>query len=80
MRHHHPSLRMPSTSARRGRGERGAGLVEYALLMALIAVVVFSAVSFFGSSAGAGFGHSKTCIAAAYDGTLGNSCPSTSPP
>ena len=76
MRHHHPSLRMPSTSARRrARGERGAGLVEYAMLMALIAVVVFSAVSFFGSSAGAGFGHSKNCIEAAYDNTLGSSCP-----
>ncbi|MFN8019733.1 MAG: hypothetical protein U0P45_16685 [Acidimicrobiales bacterium] len=54
--------------------------MEYAMLMALIAVVVFSAVSFFGSSAGAGFGHSKTCIEAAYNGTLGSSCPSTSTP
>lgn len=74
MRHQHPSLR------RRRDDERGAGLVEYAMLMALIAVVVFSAVSFFGSTAGAGFGHSTTCIKAAYDDTLGGSCPSTTTP
>lgn len=77
MGHHHS----PHIQAKHhDRGERGASLVEYAMLMALISVVVFSAVSFFGSSAGAGFGHSKTCIAAAYDGTLGNSCPATSTP
>lgn len=71
MRHHHPSPRM------RRRDERGAGLVEYAMLLALIAVVVFSAVSFFGSSAGAGFGHSSNCIKAAYEDTLGSACPET---
>lgn len=69
MRHHRTSPR------RRNRDERGASLVEYALLMALIAIVTFSAVSFFGSSNNAGFGKSKNCIAAAYDGTLGGSCP-----
>jgi Flp pilus assembly pilin Flp len=55
--------------------ERGAGLVEYALLLALIALVVFSAVSFFGESAGGGFKHSTDCIQVAYDGTLGDACP-----
>ena len=72
MRHHHPPRRT------KAEGERGASLVEYALLLALIAVVVFSAVSFFGKSTGGGFGHSKDCISAAYDGTLGSACP-TSP-
>lgn len=50
------------------RGEDGASLVEYALLLALIAVVVFGAVSFFGQSSAGGFGHSQSCISAAYGG------------
>ncbi len=37
--------------ARFGDDERGASLVEYALLVALIAVVCIAAVSFIGSSA-----------------------------
>jgi Flp pilus assembly pilin Flp len=71
MRHHHP------TAPRRSRSddERGASLVEYALLLALIAVVVFGAVSFFGSETGAGFGGSASCIKAAYDDTLVGECP-----
>ncbi|MGN6693227.1 MAG: Flp family type IVb pilin [Aquihabitans sp.] len=60
MRHHHPARR------RHKDDERGASLVEYALLLALIAVVCFSAVSFFGSSSKAGFGHSQDCIQRAY--------------
>jgi Flp pilus assembly pilin Flp len=36
--------------ARSGDSERGASLVEYALLLALIALVCFSAVVFFGTS------------------------------
>ncbi len=47
----------------RDRSERGAGLVEYALLVALIAVVCIAAVTFVGTSgsgrlgdAGAGLG------------------------
>lgn len=62
MRHHQSPPRM------RRKGERGASLVEYALLLALIAVVVFGAVSFFGKSTGGGFTHSADCIRAAYDG------------
>lgn len=68
MRHHHPS------QIKRRRDERGASLVEYALLLALIAVVVFSAVSFFGSETGAGFGKSSKCFEAAYNDTLGSEC------
>lgn len=34
-----------------GREERGASLVEYALLVALIAVVCIAAISFLGGSA-----------------------------
>jgi pilus assembly protein Flp/PilA len=35
---------------RRGRSERGASLVEYALLVALVAVVCIGAVTFLGNS------------------------------
>ncbi len=37
--------------ARFGNNERGASLVEYALLVALIAVVIIVAISFLGSDA-----------------------------
>jgi pilus assembly protein Flp/PilA len=33
-----------------GRGERGASLVEYALLLALIAVVAIGAIAFLGGA------------------------------
>jgi len=61
MRHQHPGRR------RHKDDERGASLVEYALLLALIAIVAFSAVSFFGSSNSGGFGKSKDCIEKAYN-------------
>ncbi len=38
------------SSVRTPHAQRGASLVEYALLMALIAVVCFAAMQFFGSS------------------------------
>lgn len=41
----------PFLRARFGRTERGASLVEYALLVALIAVVCILAVQFVGSNA-----------------------------
>jgi pilus assembly protein Flp/PilA len=41
--------------ARFGEDERGASLVEYALLVALIAVVCIAAVSFVGRSASTKF-------------------------
>jgi len=41
--------------ARFGDTERGASLVEYALLVALIAVVCIAAVTFLGSSASSKF-------------------------
>ena len=65
--HHHHEINPRRARAR--KSERGASLVEYALLLALIAVVVFSAVSFFGTSTGGGFGKSASCIKAAYDNT-----------
>ena len=69
MRHHHHPLH-----SQRRRDQEGAGLVEYALLLALIAVVVFSAVSFFGAETGGGFGKSGSCIKAAYDASLSTEC------
>ena len=41
----------PYVRARFGADERGASLVEYALLVALIAVVCIVAIQFLGSSA-----------------------------
>ncbi|QXC61690.1 hypothetical protein KSP35_02255 [Aquihabitans sp. G128] len=61
--HNHPKF----TGVLR-KDERGAGLIEYALLLALIAVVAFSAVAFFGESNSGGYGKSKDCISAAYNG------------
>ena len=40
------------TMARIGADERGASLVEYVLLVGLIALVAFTAVVFFGSQLG----------------------------
>ena len=41
----------PFLAARFGRTERGASLVEYALLVALIAVVCILAITFVGTAA-----------------------------
>jgi pilus assembly protein Flp/PilA len=41
----------PYVRARLGRSERGASLVEYALLLALIAVVCIAAVTLLGGNA-----------------------------
>jgi Flp pilus assembly pilin Flp len=42
--------------------ERGASVVEYALLIALIAIVLFSAVSFLGDTTDASFSGSASSI------------------
>jgi pilus assembly protein Flp/PilA len=42
---------VPSLRATFGRSERGASLVEYALLLALIAVVCIAAVTLLGGNA-----------------------------
>jgi Flp pilus assembly pilin Flp len=42
--------------------DRGAGLVEYALLMALIVIVCISAVTFFGSGRAGSFTNSASSI------------------
>ena len=48
--------------------DRGASLVEYALLMALIVFVCIGAVTFFGNGSGNSLDHSKDCINAAQGG------------
>ena len=45
----------PYVRARLGRDERGASLVEYALLVALIAVVCIAAVTILGGKASKNF-------------------------
>lgn len=42
--------------------DRGASLVEYALLLALIAVVCVGAVSFFGTSTGESYSRSASSM------------------
>ena len=46
----------------RGRRERGASLVEYALLVALIAVVCIASVTFLGKSSGTKFNKAGNAI------------------
>jgi pilus assembly protein Flp/PilA len=46
----------------RAQDEGGATAVEYALMVALIAVVIIAAVAFIGKSASSQFSHVGTCI------------------
>jgi pilus assembly protein Flp/PilA len=55
--------------------EIGASMVEYALLLALIAVICVGAVSFLGSSAQQKFTTVGNCVSSA--GTSGSTCPTT---
>jgi pilus assembly protein Flp/PilA len=61
----HISIIATYLRARYGTDERGASLVEYALLVALIAVACIAAVSFLGGSAEEKFNEVGTAI----DGT-----------
>ena len=56
------------------QGEDGAGLVEYALLLALIAVVCLGAVTFFGQTAKGQVDNNSACIGAAFGGTPSGTC------
>ncbi len=55
----------PWMRARFGKSERGAALVEYALLLALIAVVCIVALQFLGSKSAEKFSKVGNSIAAA---------------
>lgn len=55
----------PYFRALAGRSERGAALVEYALLVALIAVVCIAAIGLLGGSAEEKFSNVGNSIAAA---------------
>lgn len=52
----------PFIRARFGRSERGASLVEYALLVALIAVVCLVAIAFLGKSASQRFSNVGSAV------------------
>lgn len=54
-----------TVSSKQPESERGASLVEYALLIALIAVVCVAAVTFFGSETGRSFSDTASSIKAA---------------
>jgi Flp pilus assembly pilin Flp len=53
----------PAQDARRLRGDSGASLVEYALLLALIAVVCIAAVSFLGGALDDSYSKSASLVA-----------------
>jgi pilus assembly protein Flp/PilA len=55
----------PYLRAKLGRDERGASLVEYALLVALIAVVCIAAIAFLGRSASSRFSNVGSNVNAA---------------
>lgn len=52
----------PTTASRHRRSERGAGLVEYALMVSLIAVACIMALSAFGLSNGGSINNSSEKI------------------
>jgi Flp pilus assembly pilin Flp len=62
----HAKLR--AAGRRLASDDRGASLVEYALLVALIAIACFSALAFFGTGSGNSLTNSTSCIEAAYEG------------
>ncbi len=59
-----PDRTIPGRLRRRcGRlGDAGASLVEYALLLALIAIACFGALTYFGGQSHNSVGHSSNCI------------------
>ena len=54
--------RMRSTLSGRSRSERGAAMIEYALLVGLIAVVAVVGVTFLGTSVSNLFTHANSCL------------------
>ena len=52
----------PYLRAKFGRDERGASLVEYALLVALIAVICIVAIAFLGKSASSKFSNVASTV------------------
>lgn len=63
------TARLTALGRRVRADERGASLVEYALLVALIAIVCFGALVFFGEGTGGSLDRSNDCLEAAYDRT-----------
>lgn len=58
----------PKPRSQRRLADRGASLVEYALLLALICLACLSALTLLGGNNEAGLTHSQSCIGAAMDG------------
>ncbi len=64
-RHDRRSVRPP-----RGRTDEGASLVEYVLLLSLITLVAFAALSAFGQTNGGSINKSASSIVVAEGGTF----------
>jgi Flp pilus assembly pilin Flp len=60
-----PTCNAPREPAGRCRGDAGAGLVEYALLLALIVVACIGAVTFLGGNLNSNLSRSTSKITAA---------------
>jgi len=67
-------MHIRGSSIVRRNEEDGASLVEYGLLLALIAVVCFSAVTFFGSGSDGIMTRNSDCFGSAFAGTVGADC------
>jgi Flp pilus assembly pilin Flp len=63
-----------SSAVRHSRYEDGASLVEYGLMLALIAMVALSAVAYFGTSGGGLMGNNADCIGQAVGATTTGTC------
>jgi Flp pilus assembly pilin Flp len=59
--------RIRSTLSGRSRNERGAAMIEYALLVGLIAVVAVVGVAFMGTSVSNLFTHANSCLSTTGD-------------
>jgi Flp pilus assembly pilin Flp len=55
----------PPQPKRRGRGDRAASLVEYCLMIALIAAVCIGALTYFGGASGNSVNNSANLISTA---------------
>ena len=68
VKHFFSRLRTRATDARAALADRGASLVEYALLIALIAVVCIGAVTFIGTTASSKYSVYDNCVSWAGSG------------
>jgi Flp pilus assembly pilin Flp len=62
------------TATVRRRDEEGASVIEYALMLALIALVCITAVEVFGNGGEGMMSRNADCVAGAMDGSIPGDC------